>query len=307
LRKSEIAEIFEETTTTTTQIETGVDDEGILDVGDGYVVDQVLQSSSLHGYDGKDDGEMEEGTGRYGISDVVLTGLDFQIDDQEDEDEGGNNHENVVGGDEELDDELVRLRDQEGDELEDRAQVLMMQETQNQEMEVENRVESPIKSPFRRKSSVKMTKPQSPLKTPKHEETSSPNDLVDFVEMPPISNKDVDILISEGDMEPLVNLILSGQGHTLLNKSSSNPEIQEFLSNVPAYIGKIASIHSAAENGNLRELQSLLDRKRLALARDLGGRVALHRAVLGGHSSIVRYLVGNYGVQVGKKFTICRE
>lgn len=69
-------------------------------------------------------------------------------------------------------------------------------------------------------------------------------------------------------METLVTLVLEGKGHLLLNKESPIGEVSEFLSNVPAYMGKIASIHSAASNGNLRDLQSLLDRKRLALARD---------------------------------------
>lgn len=77
-------------------------------------------------------------------------------------------------------------------------------------------------------------------------------------------------------MESLVTLVLDGKGSLLVNRtptSSMHPEVAEFLTNVPAYMAKIASIHSAANNGNLRDLQSLLDRKRLAQARDERGRV----------------------------------
>lgn len=37
-------------------------------------------------------------------------------------------------------------------------------------------------------------------------------------------------------MEALVNKILDGKGLELLNKKTDNPDVQEFLSNVPAYM-----------------------------------------------------------------------
>lgn len=104
-------------------------------------------------------------------------------------------------------------------------------------------------------------------------------------------------------MEALVTLVLEGKGGLLLNKETSpstHPEVLEFLTNVPAYMAKIASIHSAANNGNLRELQSLLDRKRLALARDENGRVALHMAVLGGCGSTC-FTQFDTGIQIFNK------
>ncbi|ODM97213.1 Arginine kinase [Orchesella cincta] len=89
-------------------------------------------------------------------------------------------------------------------------------------------------------------------------------------------------------------MVLKGHGHELTTKTSENPEIQEFLNNVPAYMAKINSIHSAAYTGNMRDLQSLLDRKRLAEAQDSRGRGPLHHAVLGNAPQVVRYLVNGY-------------
>jgi len=105
-------------------------------------------------------------------------------------------------------------------------------------------------------------------------------------------------------MERLVDMVLDGQGGELIGKKSENGEVQEFLNNVPAYMAKICSIHGAAAAGNLRDLQSLMDRKRLAQAKDLLGRTPLHHAVLHGHGPCARYLATNYP-QVGKSGKIC--
>ncbi|CAG7786322.1 unnamed protein product [Allacma fusca] len=104
--------------------------------------------------------------------------------------------------------------------------------------------------------------------------------------------------IDAEDMEKLVELVLDGKGNELLNIKSRNPEVQEFITNIPAYMAKIASIHAAAASGNLRDLQTILDRKRLALARDPNGLVPLHKAVLNGHSKVIRYLASNYNQSI---------
>ena len=41
-------------------------------------------------------------------------------------------------------------------------------------------------------------------------------------------------------------MVLDGKGNELLNIKSRNPEVQEFITNIPAYMAKIASIHAAA-------------------------------------------------------------
>lgn len=52
---------------------------------------------------------------------------------------------------------------------------------------------------------------------------------------------------------------------------------------------KIESIHQAAEDGSLKDLQRHLDRKKFALAKvkDSGVNI-LHKAVVFGHKEIVR-------------------
>lgn len=53
----------------------------------------------------------------------------------------------------------------------------------------------------------------------------------------------------------------------------------------------------AARNGNLRDLQAALDRRKFAIAKDTispNGASPLHTAVIFGNTSIVRYLAGRF-------------
>lgn len=55
---------------------------------------------------------------------------------------------------------------------------------------------------------------------------------------------------------------------------------------------KIHTIHVAARNGNLKELQRALDRRKFAVAKDEispQGATPLHVAVIFGHTVIIRY------------------
>lgn len=58
--------------------------------------------------------------------------------------------------------------------------------------------------------------------------------------------------------------------------------------------GKIHAVHIAAKEGNLRDLQNALDRRKFAIARDNAsphGATALHVAIVFGHTAIIRYLL----------------
>lgn len=55
--------------------------------------------------------------------------------------------------------------------------------------------------------------------------------------------------------------------------------------------GKIHAVHMAAREGNLRDLQSALDRRKFAVARDGSsphGATPLHVAVVFGNTTIIR-------------------
>ncbi|PRD23717.1 UNVERIFIED_CONTAM: hypothetical protein NCL1_45648 [Trichonephila clavipes] len=57
---------------------------------------------------------------------------------------------------------------------------------------------------------------------------------------------------------------------------------------------RIYEIHRAVARGRLRDVQALLDRKKLALARDPLGATPLHKAVMYGHRDIVEYIAMNF-------------
>lgn len=60
---------------------------------------------------------------------------------------------------------------------------------------------------------------------------------------------------------------------------------------------KIRRVHLAAREGNLRDLQAALDRRKFAVARDEvspSGATPLHVATIFGHTGIIRYLAGRF-------------
>ncbi|KAI4481677.1 hypothetical protein M0804_009198 [Polistes exclamans] len=112
-----------------------------------------------------------------------------------------------------------------------------------------------------------------------------------------ILDPEVDNLLENGNMEQLAALVLNGEGRRLVGRQSNNPELQAFIDNVPAYMGKIHAVHMAAREGNLRDLQSALDRRKFAIARDGSsphGATALHVAVVFGNTAVIRYLAGRF-------------
>ncbi|GAB0094568.1 uncharacterized protein DMENIID0001_098860 [Sergentomyia squamirostris] len=103
--------------------------------------------------------------------------------------------------------------------------------------------------------------------------------------------------IEAGDMEYLAAIVLNGDGNKLIGLETKQPEIQAFLDNVTAYMSKIRRVHVAAREGNLRDLQSALDRRKFAIAKDEispDGATPLHVATAFGHTGIVRYLAGRF-------------
>ncbi|KAK2575088.1 hypothetical protein KPH14_008818 [Odynerus spinipes] len=112
-----------------------------------------------------------------------------------------------------------------------------------------------------------------------------------------ILDPEVENLLENGNMEQLAALVLNGEGRRLVGRQSNNPELQAFIDNVPAYMGKIHAVHMASREGNLRDLQSSLDRRKFAIARDGSsphGATPLHVAVVFGNTAVIRYLAGRF-------------
>ncbi|XP_032517502.2 uncharacterized protein LOC116770226 [Danaus plexippus] len=104
-------------------------------------------------------------------------------------------------------------------------------------------------------------------------------------------------LINTANMEMLATLVLNGEGARLIGRHSGNLELQAFLNNVPTYMQKINRVHIAAREGNIRDLQAALDRRKFAIARDPispNGATPLHVAVVFGKTNIIKYLGGRF-------------
>ncbi|CAH2048520.1 unnamed protein product, partial [Iphiclides podalirius] len=104
-------------------------------------------------------------------------------------------------------------------------------------------------------------------------------------------------LINNANMEMLATLVLNGEGSRLIGRRSQNAELQAFLENVPMYMQKIKRVHIAAKDGNIRDLQTALDRRKFAIARDPispNGATPLHVATVFGKTNIIKYLGGRF-------------
>ncbi|XP_076319726.1 uncharacterized protein LOC143230311 isoform X2 [Tachypleus tridentatus] len=121
------------------------------------------------------------------------------------------------------------------------------------------------------------------------------NDLYRGFSAKPAGNKvQIRELIEQGSMENLEELLLQGHGDRLLGETSSNDRIQEFLRMVPIYMEHINEVHRAVVKGRICDVQSLLNQKKLVVARDQLGATILHKAVMYGHFELAEYIVKNF-------------
>ncbi|XP_058122433.1 uncharacterized protein LOC131293299 [Anopheles ziemanni] len=137
---------------------------------------------------------------------------------------------------------------------------------------------------------------------PDHGQLQSQNQQQINLAEQPNMQQTVQDAIDAADLEQLAAIVLNGEGKQLVGKTSEQTEIQAFLDNVPAYMGKIRRVHLAAREGSLRDLQSALDRRKFATAKDEispHGATPLHVATIFGHAGIVRYLAGRFPETLG--------
>ncbi|XP_043243416.1 uncharacterized protein LOC122392525 [Amphibalanus amphitrite] len=96
------------------------------------------------------------------------------------------------------------------------------------------------------------------------------------------------------DMDTVERLLLTGRTDELKGARATDPEVQELLDSVPFIMEKIESAHRAAEEGEFRDVQAQLDRRKLAGSTLKDGANPLHRAAFMGNTDVVRYLVQNF-------------
>ena len=95
--------------------------------------------------------------------------------------------------------------------------------------------------------------------------------------------------IQEKDYDKLVKYVLDGESHRLMERTSDDEEMQEFIKNIPAFQQKIDDIHNAVEEGSIEKLEQLLNRKKYALAKEKStGASILHKAIIYGHTDIIK-------------------
>ncbi|KAJ1373911.1 hypothetical protein KIN20_036444 [Parelaphostrongylus tenuis] len=100
--------------------------------------------------------------------------------------------------------------------------------------------------------------------------------------------------LRDGQLAKLEQLVLSGCGDLLENRTTTNTETAKFLQELPEYMNKIESIHRAIKEGDLDKVKTLMTSKKLATARDRYGCTPLHAAVVYEHTNIVRFIAAHF-------------
>ncbi|XP_023215498.1 serine/threonine-protein phosphatase 6 regulatory ankyrin repeat subunit B-like isoform X2 [Centruroides sculpturatus] len=113
--------------------------------------------------------------------------------------------------------------------------------------------------------------------------------------MASVSDDPISLWLKLGALEKLEQVVLDGYGDQLYGKTSRIPQVNKFLRQIPVFQNKIDEIHRAVSQGKLREIQHLIDRKKLAFCRDQMGASPLHKAVLFKQKEIMTYLITHYG------------
>ena len=118
-------------------------------------------------------------------------------------------------------------------------------------------------------------------------------------------NELIDHWIQEADLLRLEHVVIAGQGVRLINRQSSNKQVQDFLDLVPTYMNKISTVHETVIRGNLSEVKQVLTRKRFALSRDHVGASPLHLAVLHTHLDVMLYIISQFPETINGPDNVC--
>ncbi|KAK3109002.1 hypothetical protein FSP39_020707 [Pinctada imbricata] len=103
--------------------------------------------------------------------------------------------------------------------------------------------------------------------------------------------------ILNGQPERLEKMLMSGWSFWPVSKEQArnvSTELEDFITKLPELQSKITSLHKAIKEDECRDVQNILDRKKLILAADRSGLPPFHKAVLYGQTDIVTWLLAEF-------------
>ncbi|CAH1789799.1 unnamed protein product [Owenia fusiformis] len=112
--------------------------------------------------------------------------------------------------------------------------------------------------------------------------------------------------------ESIQRLVLNGYAKELnevvekMDKNALTEDMQEMINSIPNYLEKINDVHKAAKAGVLRDLQGVMDRKKLALSKSEKGLTPLHIAILGGHQDAAEFIIQQFPSTLTTKDNLSR-
>ncbi|KAL5007433.1 hypothetical protein ScPMuIL_016239 [Solemya velum] len=106
-------------------------------------------------------------------------------------------------------------------------------------------------------------------------------------------------MIEGDDIDGLKQLVLDGYDSLQLvidniDRETQSEDVQLSLETIQTFKNKIDEISHTVQLGSVRDVQSVLTRKKLVEAKDKHGRCSLHIAILSGKEDVVEYLAKTY-------------
>uniref|UniRef100_A0A5S6Q313 ANK_REP_REGION domain-containing protein n=1 Tax=Trichuris muris TaxID=70415 RepID=A0A5S6Q313_TRIMR len=102
--------------------------------------------------------------------------------------------------------------------------------------------------------------------------------------------------LDHGNIKNLEKLVLLGFGDMMLGliDHAKHRASIKFLQQLPLYQAKVEAIHKAVERKDLQSLKELVNKHKLALARDRFGTTVLQKAVMNDDFNTVVWLLGKF-------------
>ncbi|XP_066904241.1 uncharacterized protein [Halyomorpha halys] len=100
-----------------------------------------------------------------------------------------------------------------------------------------------------------------------------------------------------GEISRLKELLLEGEGASLIGEYSPDVTARNFLRALPRILNRIEEAHEAAASGDVDRVAQAIKRERsvrVELSKDHSGLSLLHKAVIHGHRDLQIWLVENY-------------